>query len=198
MMDKDGRGRNRLSHTSAPLSFAKSKRPVPPDLDEAGTANRLPGGQTVSRRQRSLQPKGQISKYTLMNMETYLEVYFILHSAWFSSKVDQSTCHGDKPRDLCNRLCNTWKLQVNFVCSRTCTTYCTVIMLTKGGRNYNETQPLTRGFNWERKLLSKLPPGFGNNQQRLTYRPEGLRVTPNSMTSFCHECTHLTTNVSNI
>uniref|UniRef100_H3DF70 Myelin regulatory factor n=1 Tax=Tetraodon nigroviridis TaxID=99883 RepID=H3DF70_TETNG len=50
MMDKDGRGRNRLSHTSAPLSFAKSKRPVPPDLDEAGTANRLPGGQTVSRR----------------------------------------------------------------------------------------------------------------------------------------------------
>ncbi|TWW75966.1 Myelin regulatory factor [Takifugu flavidus] len=57
MMDKDGRGRNRLSHTSAPLSFAKSKRPVPPDLDEAGTANRLPGGQSVSRRQRSLHPK---------------------------------------------------------------------------------------------------------------------------------------------
>lgn len=79
MMDKDGRGRNRLSHTSAPLSFAKSKRPVPPDLDEAGTANRLPGGQTVSRRPRSLQPKGQISKYALTKMETSLKVNLILH-----------------------------------------------------------------------------------------------------------------------
>lgn len=118
MMDKDGRGRNRLSHTSAPLSFAKSKRPVPPDLDEAGTANRLPGGQTVSRRQRSLQPKGQISKFTL-SMETSLKGCLILHFARFSSDVDQSTYHGDKPKDLCNRLCNTWKLQVNFVCSRT-------------------------------------------------------------------------------
>lgn len=107
MMDKDGRGRNRLSHTSAPLSFAKSKRPVPPDLDEAGTANRLPGGQTVSGRQRSLQPKGQISKYKLTDRETFLKVYLILHSARFSSDVDQSSYHGDKPRDLCNRLCDT-------------------------------------------------------------------------------------------
>lgn len=107
MMDKDGRGRNRLSHTSAPLSFAKSKRPVPPDLDEAGTANRLPGGQTVSRRQRSLRPKGQISKYTLINLETTGKVYLILHSARFSSGVDQSTYHGDQPRDLCNGLRNT-------------------------------------------------------------------------------------------
>lgn len=70
MMDKDGRGRNRLSHTLAPLSFSKSKRPVPPDLDEAGTANRLPGGQTASRRQRSLHPKGQIGKYNLVDVET--------------------------------------------------------------------------------------------------------------------------------
>lgn len=126
MMDKDGRGRNRLSHTSAPLSFAKSKRPVPPDLDEAGTANRLPGGQTVSRRQRSLQPKGQISKYTLSDMEASVKVDLVLHSVRFSSIVDQSAYHGDKPRDLC-RLCNTWKLQVNFVCSRICMN--TIIML---------------------------------------------------------------------
>lgn len=151
MMDKDGRGRNRLSHTSAPLSFAKSKRPVPPDLDEAGTANRLPSGQTASRRQRSLQPKGQISKHTLRNMETSLNVYIILHSAPFSSDVDQSTYHGDEPRDLCIRLCNAWKLQVNFVCSRTCS-YHSVNQRRKKAIN-NETQPLTRGISWERTLL---------------------------------------------
>lgn len=107
MMDKDGRGRNRLSHTSAPLSFAKSKRPVPPDLDEAGTANRLPGGQTVSRRQRSLHLKGQTSESRLTDMErenASLKVCLILHSAQFSPDVDQPTYHGDKPRDLSDRL----------------------------------------------------------------------------------------------
>ncbi|XP_030281600.1 myelin regulatory factor isoform X3 [Sparus aurata] len=58
IIDKDSRGRNRLSHTSAPLYFAKSKRPAPTDPDGVGTANRLPGGQqTVSRRQRSLHTK---------------------------------------------------------------------------------------------------------------------------------------------
>lgn len=66
MMDKDGRSRNRLSHTSAPLYFAKSKRPVPTDLDGVGATNRLPGGQqqqqqALSRRQRSLQAKGKSS-----------------------------------------------------------------------------------------------------------------------------------------
>lgn len=65
MMDKDGRGRNRLSHTSAPLYFAKSKRPAPTDLDGLGANNRLPGGQqqqqALSRRQRSLQAKGKSS-----------------------------------------------------------------------------------------------------------------------------------------
>uniref|UniRef100_A0A671W9N0 Myelin regulatory factor n=1 Tax=Sparus aurata TaxID=8175 RepID=A0A671W9N0_SPAAU len=60
IIDKDSRGRNRLSHTSAPLYFAKSKRPAPTDPDGVGTANRLPGGQqTVSRRQRSLHTKGK-------------------------------------------------------------------------------------------------------------------------------------------
>lgn len=165
MMDKDGRGRNRLSHTSAPLSFAKSKRPVPPDLDEAGTANRLPSGQTASRRQRSLQPKGQISKYTFKNMDASLNVYLILHSAQLSSDVDQSTYHGDKPSDLCNRLCNTWKLQVNFVCSKTCTKYSYYINQRRKTLTNNGTQPLTQGFSWERGLRSKLPPGFWENQQ---------------------------------
>lgn len=69
MMDKDGRSRNRLSHTSAPLYFAKSKRPAPTDLDGVGATNRLPGGQqgqqqpqqVLSRRQRSLQAKGKSS-----------------------------------------------------------------------------------------------------------------------------------------
>lgn len=64
MMDKDGRGRNRLSHTSAPLYFSKSKRPAPTDLDGGGAANRLPGGQqTVSRRRRGLHAKGKIHRH---------------------------------------------------------------------------------------------------------------------------------------
>lgn len=63
-MDKDGRGRNRLSHTSAPMYYAKSKRPAPADLDGVGgggATNRLPGGQqqSVSRRQRSLHTLGK-------------------------------------------------------------------------------------------------------------------------------------------
>lgn len=60
LIDKDGRNRNRLSHTSAPLYFAKSKRPAPTDLDGVGGTNRLPGGQQpVPRRQRSLHTKGK-------------------------------------------------------------------------------------------------------------------------------------------
>lgn len=59
-MDKENRGRNRLSHTSAPLYYAKSKRPATTDLDGVGTTNRLPGGQQpASRRQRSLRTKGK-------------------------------------------------------------------------------------------------------------------------------------------
>ncbi|XP_077451750.1 myelin regulatory factor isoform X2 [Stigmatopora argus] len=59
IMDKDGRNRNRLSHTSAPLYLSKSKRPASADSDEAGVVNRLPGGQQpVPRRQRSVYLKG--------------------------------------------------------------------------------------------------------------------------------------------
>nr|XP_020475049.1 LOW QUALITY PROTEIN: myelin regulatory factor [Monopterus albus] len=57
LMDKDGHSRNRLSHTSAPLYFAKSKRPASTDLDGVGAPNHLPGGQPVPRRQRSLHTK---------------------------------------------------------------------------------------------------------------------------------------------
>uniref|UniRef100_A0A8C6KZG4 Myelin regulatory factor n=1 Tax=Nothobranchius furzeri TaxID=105023 RepID=A0A8C6KZG4_NOTFU len=58
-MDKDGHNRNRLSHTSAPMYFSKSKRPVSTDPEGAGTTNRFPQGQPpVPRRQRSLSAKG--------------------------------------------------------------------------------------------------------------------------------------------
>ncbi|KAI3371257.1 hypothetical protein L3Q82_023875, partial [Scortum barcoo] len=68
-MDKEGRNKNRLSHTSAPLYFAKSKRPAPTDLDGLGTSNRLPGGQQpVSRRQRSLHTKGGRSAPSLTSL----------------------------------------------------------------------------------------------------------------------------------
>uniref|UniRef100_A0A3Q2FHH0 Myelin regulatory factor n=1 Tax=Cyprinodon variegatus TaxID=28743 RepID=A0A3Q2FHH0_CYPVA len=57
--DKDGHNRNRLSHTSAPMYFAKSKRPVSPNAEGMGTTNRLPPGQQPApRRQRSLHTNG--------------------------------------------------------------------------------------------------------------------------------------------
>ncbi|XP_060742543.1 myelin regulatory factor isoform X4 [Tachysurus vachellii] len=54
-LDKDSRSRNRLSHTSSPLSFSKSKKmPLPSDMDTGGNSNRLPG----PRRQRSTHTQG--------------------------------------------------------------------------------------------------------------------------------------------
>ncbi|XP_071353670.1 myelin regulatory factor isoform X3 [Trachinotus anak] len=67
-MDKDGHGRNRVSHTSAPLYFAKSKKPAPTDLDGVGATNRLPGGQPLPRRQRSLHTKGGRSAPSLISL----------------------------------------------------------------------------------------------------------------------------------
>ncbi|XP_029379268.1 myelin regulatory factor [Echeneis naucrates] len=67
-LEKDGHGRNRLSHTLAPLYFAKSKKPAPTDLEEGGTANRLPGGQQLPRRQRSLHSKGGRSAPSLIRL----------------------------------------------------------------------------------------------------------------------------------
>ncbi|XP_022612030.1 myelin regulatory factor isoform X2 [Seriola dumerili] len=68
LMDKDGHSRNRLSHTSAPLYFAKSKKPAPTDLDGVGATNRLPGGQPLPRRQRSLHTKGGRSAPSLTSL----------------------------------------------------------------------------------------------------------------------------------
>ncbi|XP_034734856.1 myelin regulatory factor isoform X2 [Etheostoma cragini] len=68
-VDKDGRNRNRLSHTSAPLYFAKAKRPAPTDLDGVGATNRLPPGQpSLPRRQRSLHTKGGKSAPSLTSL----------------------------------------------------------------------------------------------------------------------------------
>ncbi|MEQ2265116.1 hypothetical protein XENORESO_002480, partial [Xenotaenia resolanae] len=68
-MDKDGHSRNRLSHTSAPMYFAKSKRPVSPDAEGVGTTNRLPPGQQPApRRQRSLHTKGAATAPSLTSV----------------------------------------------------------------------------------------------------------------------------------
>ncbi|XP_029952551.1 myelin regulatory factor isoform X2 [Salarias fasciatus] len=60
-MEKDAHNRNRLSHTSAPMYFAKSKRPASSDVGGVGATNRLPGGQQqpVPRRQRSVHTQGR-------------------------------------------------------------------------------------------------------------------------------------------
>ncbi|XP_072770072.1 myelin regulatory factor isoform X3 [Nerophis lumbriciformis] len=69
IMDKDGRNRNRLSHTSAPQHFAKSKRPTSTDQDGSATPNRLPGGQQPTpRRQRSLYSNGGRSTPSLASL----------------------------------------------------------------------------------------------------------------------------------
>ncbi|XP_061773170.1 myelin regulatory factor isoform X7 [Nerophis ophidion] len=69
IMDKDGRNRNRLSHTSTPLYFAKSKRPTSTDQDGAAAPNRLPGGQQPTpRRQRSLYLNGGRSTPSLARL----------------------------------------------------------------------------------------------------------------------------------
>lgn len=58
-MDKDNHNKNRLSHTSAPFYFAKSKKPTSTDQDGVGATNRLPRSQQPApRRQRSLYAKG--------------------------------------------------------------------------------------------------------------------------------------------
>ncbi|XP_015248157.1 PREDICTED: myelin regulatory factor isoform X2 [Cyprinodon variegatus] len=67
--DKDGHNRNRLSHTSAPMYFAKSKRPVSPNAEGMGTTNRLPPGQQPApRRQRSLHTNGAVTAPSLTSV----------------------------------------------------------------------------------------------------------------------------------
>ncbi|XP_024912117.1 myelin regulatory factor [Cynoglossus semilaevis] len=68
LMDKDAHSRNRLSHTSAPLYFSKSKKPASADQEGAGANNRLPGGQPSPRRQRSLHAKGGMSAPSLTGL----------------------------------------------------------------------------------------------------------------------------------
>lgn len=67
-LDKDGRNKNRLSHTSAPLFLSKSKRPPqPPEL--SGATKRMPGGQQqLPRRQRSINTHG-IHTHALRSMK---------------------------------------------------------------------------------------------------------------------------------
>lgn len=101
MMDKDGRSRNRLSHTSAPLYFAKSKRPAPTDLDGVGATNRLPGGQqgqqqqqqqVLSRRQRSLQAKGKSSRHDIWSDVCKHEAFLFDRSKQSLSTYGRTEC----------------------------------------------------------------------------------------------------------
>uniref|UniRef100_A0AAQ5X983 Myelin regulatory factor n=1 Tax=Amphiprion ocellaris TaxID=80972 RepID=A0AAQ5X983_AMPOC len=81
-MEKDGHSRNRLSHTSAPMYFAKSKRPASTDLDGVGATNRLPGGQQpVPRRQRSLHTKGK----TTNTAQAWH--FFLTHNMQYANRV---------------------------------------------------------------------------------------------------------------
>ncbi|XP_045893877.1 myelin regulatory factor isoform X6 [Micropterus dolomieu] len=125
LMDKDGRNKNRLSHTSAPLYFAKSKRPAPTDPEGVGTTNRLPGGQQpVSRRQRSLHTKGGRSAPSLSSLhivETNQEItaqscattkscsYTVSLHGKRNSSISQITLHMTSTNSVWIRQCGATK-----------------------------------------------------------------------------------------
>ncbi|KAF0041037.1 hypothetical protein F2P81_006935 [Scophthalmus maximus] len=106
LMDKDGHGR-KLSHTSAPLFLAKSKRPAPTDLDSAGATNRLPGSQPVPRRQRSLHTKGGRSAPSLTS----------LHIVETKQEITAQTCASPKS---CRSSNNVWVKQCGATKGRLC------------------------------------------------------------------------------
>ncbi|XP_032378119.1 myelin regulatory factor isoform X2 [Etheostoma spectabile] len=124
-MDKDGRNRNRLSHTSAPLYFAKAKRPAPTDLDGVGATNRLPPGQpSVPRRQRSLHTKGGKSAPSLTSLhivETNQEIttqscatpescsYTVSLHGKRNSSISQITLHMTSTNSVWVRQCGATK-----------------------------------------------------------------------------------------
>ncbi|XP_039664577.1 myelin regulatory factor isoform X6 [Perca fluviatilis] len=124
-MDKDGRNRNRLSHTSAPLYFAKSKRPAPTDLGGVGATNRLPPGQlTLPRRQRSLHTKGGRSAHSLTSLhivETNQEItaqtcatpescsYTVSLHGNRNSSISQITLHMTSTNSVWVRQCGATK-----------------------------------------------------------------------------------------
>ncbi|KAM6937394.1 myelin regulatory factor isoform 2-T2 [Xenentodon cancila] len=89
-MDKDGHNRNRLSHTSAPMYFPKSKRPVSSDLEGVGATNRLPGGQQPApRRQRSLYAKGRRATPSLTSV----------HILEMNQEITSQNC---EPAEMCS------------------------------------------------------------------------------------------------
>ncbi|XP_069018514.1 myelin regulatory factor isoform X3 [Embiotoca jacksoni] len=124
-MDKDGHNRNRLSHTSAPMYFAKSKRPVSTELEGVGAANRLPGGQQpVPRRQRSLHTKGGRPPPSLTSVyivETNQEItsqscataescsYTVSLHGKRNSSISQITLHMTSTNSVWVRQCGTTK-----------------------------------------------------------------------------------------
>ncbi|XP_028286598.1 myelin regulatory factor isoform X2 [Parambassis ranga] len=124
-MDKDGHNRNRLSHTSAPMYFAKSKRPVSTDLEGVGATNRLPGGQQPApRRQRSLHTKGGKSAPSLSGvyiMETNQEItthscataescsYTVSLHGKRNSSISQITLHMKSTNSVWVRQCGNTK-----------------------------------------------------------------------------------------
>ncbi|KAK0145120.1 Myelin regulatory factor [Merluccius polli] len=63
-MDKEGRNRNRLSHTATPLYFAKSRRPLPSDQEQTGADNRVPAAGGQQQQQQQPSPRRQRSVHT--------------------------------------------------------------------------------------------------------------------------------------
>ncbi|KAM6960495.1 myelin regulatory factor isoform 2-T2 [Aplochiton taeniatus] len=124
-MDKDVRYRNRLSHTSAPLYLAKSKRPPPSDLGGTGATNRLPGGQQpLPRRQRSTHLEGKGSPPSLIGLhilETDQQIpaqecatpescsYTVSYHGNKNSSVSQITLHMTSSNSVWVRECGATK-----------------------------------------------------------------------------------------
>ncbi|XP_056595499.1 myelin regulatory factor isoform X1 [Triplophysa dalaica] len=96
-LDKDGRNKNRLSHTSAPLFLSKSKRPPqPPEL--SGSTKRMPGGQQqLPRRQRSINTHACLNKLHILETDQEIRPQ---HCSSPESCSFTVLLHGDKNTSL--------------------------------------------------------------------------------------------------
>ncbi|XP_064191946.1 myelin regulatory factor isoform X1 [Anguilla rostrata] len=69
LFEKEGRYRNRLSHTSSPTYLTKDKRFPPVEMEDMGVSNFLPGAQQhLPRRQRSATAEGQSPTPSLIGL----------------------------------------------------------------------------------------------------------------------------------
>ncbi|KAG7262660.1 hypothetical protein CRUP_012539 [Coryphaenoides rupestris] len=114
-MEKDRR--NRLSHTSAPLHQAKSRRPLPSGQEETGATNRVPGGQQQQQQQPQQQqpPRRQRSVHT--QGERLAPALIGLHILETGQQITARTC---PTPESCRSNKSVWVQQCGYTRGRLC------------------------------------------------------------------------------